>query len=236
MVSMQNRDWAEAERRLRKAVELAGPYDYDANFLYAWFLMNVGRVSDAIPYEERAVRAEPLLLRPVTFLAALYEMQGELDEAEALLLSSTHLKGNEGLRTQALVMIYLARRDGSGLRHLLADEAGRVSCLDEPQLALEDLRKRYADATSQGARGQLIPVAIFASFLGDQALSLDALRAYGPTTQNLQGFWRPVLSEVRRRPGFDTLAENLGLADYWRSSGNWGEFCEELGSGGLICR
>src|SRR5512143_14386 len=62
MVSMQNRDWAEAERRLRRAVELAGPYDYDANLIYALFLMNVGRPSDAIPYEERAMRAEPLLM------------------------------------------------------------------------------------------------------------------------------------------------------------------------------
>jgi TolB-like protein/DNA-binding winged helix-turn-helix (wHTH) protein/Tfp pilus assembly protein PilF len=236
MVSMQNRDWAEADRRLRKAVELAGPYDYDANFLYAWFLMNVGRVRDAIPYEERAVRAEPLLLRPVTFLAALYEMRGELDRAEALMLSSTHLEGNEALRTQALVMIYLARRDNSALRRLLADTDGRVSYLDDPQLALEELRQRYADATSRGAYGELIPVAIFASFLGDHALSLDALRVYGPTTQNLQGIWRPILSDVRRRPGFDELVQELGLVDYWRSGGDWGEFCEEPGSGGLICR
>ena len=236
MVSMQNRDWAEADRRLHKAVDLAGPYDYDANFLYALFLMNVGRVTDAIPYEERAARAEPLLLRPVTFLAAIYEMRGELEKAEALLLSSTHLQGNEALRHQALVMIYLAQRDRDALRRVLSDTGGRVSYLDDPQLALEELRERYADATSRGAYGQLIPVAIFASFLGDQALSLDALRTYGPTTQNLHGFWRPILSEVRRRPGFDELVQDLGLADYWRSSGNWGEFCEEIGSGGLTCR
>jgi tetratricopeptide (TPR) repeat protein len=236
MVSMQNRDWAEADRRLHKAVDLAGPYDYDANFLYALFLMNVGRVTDAIPYEERAARAEPLLLRPVTFLAAIYEMRGELEKAEALLLSSTHLQGNEALRHQALVMIYLAQRDRDALRRVLSDTGGRVSYLDDPQLALEELRERYADATSRGAYGQLIPVAIFASFLGDQALSLDALRTYGPTTQNLHGFWRPILSEVRRRPGFDELVQDLGLADYWRSSGTWGEFCEEIGSGGLTCR
>jgi TolB-like protein/DNA-binding winged helix-turn-helix (wHTH) protein len=236
MVSMQNRDWAEAERRLRKAVELAGPYDYDANFLYAWFLMNVGRVTEAIPYEERAVRAEPLLLRPVTFLAALYEMRGELDNAESLMLSSAQLRGNEALRTQALVMIYLARRDDRSLRSVLADTGGRVSYLDDPQLALEELRERYADAAGRGARGQLIPVAIFASFLGDHALSLEALRAYAPTTQNLQGLWRPVLGEVRRQPGFDELVQDLGLVDYWRSSGVWGEFCEEIGSGGLMCR
>ncbi|HVJ29028.1 MAG TPA: winged helix-turn-helix domain-containing protein, partial [Gammaproteobacteria bacterium] len=66
IVSMQNREWQEAERRLRRAVEIGGPYDYDANLSYALFLMNVGRAAEATAYVERAMRAEPLLLRPVT--------------------------------------------------------------------------------------------------------------------------------------------------------------------------
>ena len=57
MVSMQNRNWAEAEQRLRRALTLAGPRDYEANLQYAWFLMNVGRASEAMQYEERAMRA-----------------------------------------------------------------------------------------------------------------------------------------------------------------------------------
>ena len=182
------------------------------------------------------MRAEPLLLRPVTFLAALYEMHGELDKAEALIQASNHLQGNEALRDQALIMIYLARRDSTALRRVLADEGGRVSYVDDPQGSLKGLWERYADATSRGAHGQLIPVAIFAAFLGDHALSLEALGTYAPTTQNLQGLWRPVLSEVRRRPGFDELVEDLWLADYWRSSGNWGEFCAEIGSEEITCR
>ena len=46
---------------------------------------NVGRASEAIVYEERAMRAEPLLMRP-EFLAALHEMRGDLDEASAALI------------------------------------------------------------------------------------------------------------------------------------------------------
>src|SRR5690606_27513917 len=107
MVSMQSRDWDEAERRLRRAVEIAGPYDYDANLLYALFLMNVGRATEARTYVERAMRAEPLLLRPVTFMAALHEMHGELDEAEALLRASSHLAGDDTMLRNALVMVQL---------------------------------------------------------------------------------------------------------------------------------
>ena len=233
MVSMQNRDWAEAERRLRRAVELAGPYDYDANFLYAWFLMNVGRASEALPFEERAMRAEPLLMRPVTFMAALHAMRGETDKAEALLVESSSRRGSEALLRHELIMVHMARNDRSGLRRLMPEK--ECDTLDNPPAALADLRKRYADATQSGAYGQLIPVALFASFLGDRALSLDALRALGPT-QNLHVMWRPVLSDVRRLPGFAAFVEELGLVDYWRTSGHWGEFCRETGSGGLTCR
>ena len=180
MVSMQNRDWAEAERRSRRAVELAGPYDYDANFGYAWFLMNVGRVGEAIPYEERAMRAEPLLMRPVTFLAALHEMRGELDKAETLLATSADLDGHEQMRTEALFMINLAQQDRDGLRRLMLERGDPPHpVLDDPQLALEELSERYADAEARGVYSPFLSVAIFASFLGDEELALAALRQSG---------------------------------------------------------
>jgi TolB-like protein/Tfp pilus assembly protein PilF len=234
MVSMRNRDWAEAERRLHKAVELAGPYDYDANFHYAWFLINVGRTTEAIPYEERAMHAEPLLMRPVAFRAALYEMRGEADKAEALLTASTDLRGHPGMRKEALVMTYLARHDRSGLRHVLAENGSPCPLLDDPAEALDELRQSYDDAKAHGARVRLIPVAHFAAFLGDRDLSLDALRSLGPT-QNVHAIWRPALSEVRKLPGFENLVRELGLVDYWRASGDWGEFCRESEDGGLTC-
>jgi TolB-like protein/DNA-binding winged helix-turn-helix (wHTH) protein len=233
MVSMQNRDWEEAERRLRKAVELAGPYDYDANLIYALFLMNVGRVSEAIPYEERAVHAEPLLLRPVAFLAALYEMRGELDKADQLLLASAHLQGDEALRKQGLVMVQMARHVRSGLRRII--DGATCDSLDDRQHALQELHRSYSDTLSRSAHGQMIPVAIFASYLGDPALSLDALRALG-STQNLHTIWRPVLGEVRGQPEFVEYMRGLGLLDYWRASGDWGEFCRETKSGEVTCR
>jgi hypothetical protein len=81
----------------------------------------------------------------------------------------------------------------------------------------------------------MIPVAIFASYLGDPALSLDALRALG-STQNLHTIWRPVLGEVRRQPEFVEYVRGLGLVDYWRASGDWGEFCRETKDGEVTCR
>ena len=173
-------------------------------------------------------------MRPVAFMAALYEMRGQLDAAETLLRGSTGLHGHASMRTQGLIMVSLARGDRSTLRHFMTND-GPCALLDRPTQALDEMRTGYADAIRTGARGQLMPVAIFSSFLGDQTLSLDALRALGPTT-NLLTLWRPALREVRRQPGFERLVRDLGLVDYWRESGDWGEFCRETTDGELTCQ
>jgi DNA-binding winged helix-turn-helix (wHTH) protein/Tfp pilus assembly protein PilF len=235
MVSMQNREWLEAERRLRRAVEIGGPYDYDANLLYALFLMNVGRTAEATAFAERARRDEPLLLRPVTFIAALHEMRGELDQAEALLLASRNLAGDETMRRNALIMIQLGRRDADGVARVMKEYGLPADEFLDRQGTLARLHAYYADALRDGTTAQLLPLAAFASLHGDQVLALDMLRALGPT-QNLHALWRPALAEVRAQPGFEDVVERLGLAEYWRMSGNWGDFCREVPSGGFSCR
>lgn len=234
MVSMQNREWLEAERRLRRAVEIAGPYDYDSNLLYTLFLMNVGRTTEATAYAERAMRAEPLLLRPVTFMAALHEMRGELDEAEALLLASRNLAGDETMRRNALIMVQLGRHDANGVARVMKEYGLPADEFLDQQRTLEDLRAYYAEALRDGTTAQLLPLAAFASLHGDQTLALDMLRALGPT-QNLHALWRPALRELRRQPGFEEVVERLGLVDYWRMSSSWGDFCREIPSGGFSC-
>src|SRR5262249_11190079 len=146
----------------------------------------------------------------------------------------TDLRGQEAMRRQALITIRMARHDWNGVMSL-GDKLPCTSLDDRPR-ALADMQRRYAEATRSGARGQLFPVALYASFLGDQTLALNALRALGQSTQSLFPIWRPALSEVRRLPGFEALVRDVGLVDYWRESGNWGEFCRETASGGLTCR
>jgi TolB-like protein len=41
-------------------------------------------------------------------------------------------------------------------------------------------------------------------------------------------FW-PNLTELRRDPRFMALANEVGLVDYWRGSGNWPDFCTDPG-------
>ena len=39
----------------------------------------------------------------------------------------------------------------------------------------------------------------------------------------------PTLAELRKDPRFKQLMRDLGLYDYWRASGKWGDFARPTG-------
>jgi hypothetical protein len=43
----------------------------------------------------------------------------------------------------------------------------------------------------------------------------------------LQTLFRPTLNRLREKPRFLQIAKLYGLLDYWRTSGNWPDFCSE---------
>jgi hypothetical protein len=65
---------------------------------------------------------------------------------------------------------------------------------------------------------------------------MSALRAIGPTTQNLFAVWRPALRDVRRLPQFRTFVREVGLLEYWKATGHWGEFCRLNDDAELTCQ
>jgi hypothetical protein len=80
----------------------------------------------------------------------------------------------------------------------------------------------------------------WAAYFGDNTLALDALlrTTRSDTGVTAWGFslWRPVNKGVRRLPGFKVLLREQGFVDYWRKSGNWGEFCRPVGADDFECR
>ena len=46
--------------------------------------------------------------------------------------------------------------------------------------------------------------------------------------------WRPVLSEVRKLPGFKDLVRSEGLVDYWRAYG-WPDVCRPTAGEDFEC-
>ena len=64
-----------------------------------------------------------------------------------------------------------------------------------------------------------------------EARQMLARRAYLDLSGSyLVGMWFPFMREVRKLPDFKVLLRDLGIYDYWRKSGKWGDFARPLGA------
>jgi hypothetical protein len=105
------------------------------------------------------------------------------------------------------------------------------SLLDSPEAARTELH-RFSTDPAYGLPVVRNAIAIWASFFGDHELALAILRGLNESGQfTIFAIWRPIHKEMRRLPGFKDLVREAGLVDYWRSTGNWGDYCHPLGHG-----
>jgi len=76
-----------------------------------------------------------------------------------------------------------------------------------------------------------IRLSYLAGVFGDVEAALAAVRrgyvemSFWP----MRGLWSPELREARQDPRFKDIVRELGIYDYWRASGNWGDFARPVG-------
>jgi TolB-like protein len=238
-IATRARNWSEVERRRHEVLERSSPYDYDANVGFASFLLTVGRPKDAIAYWERAKRGEPLLIQPSLMLGFSHEMALEPGKADTEFEHADSLSGDRALFDARHLLRALATRDRTTLQKWLKTDNSALGeklrqGFTDPSIALAELRRMYEDPANHNNSFTMSIVAHWSAFFGDEQLALQALRAFGPTL-NTFFFWRPDLTKVRQLPGFKDLMREMGLVDYWRASGNWGEFCKPVGTDDFEC-
>jgi len=251
-LQLQRREWAAAEQTLQKALELA-PADYTINNSFGAFLLSVGRPREAIEYYQRACRAEPLNVNPAEAIAMSHEMLGEYDKALQGYEQSKQLKvGNLALSDTFMLVLALAMDDRALVETsfdmlMKADDdflppGSRAlnptmrSLLDEPEQAREALHRFAADPAYNSQFIRSVVMAIWASYFGDAELALK-LQYQGdkPSVGVVYALWRPIHKDMRRLPGFKDLVQKLGLVNYWRTTGKWGEFCRPVGDDDFEC-
>lgn len=249
-LQIRNHEWRPAEASLRKALDLA-PADYETIYEYSGLLLAVGRPGEALAYAERAVKREPLALAPSNAVAFAHELCGDPDLALQQYERGKDLIGNQPFRNILIAVVGM----GNGDRALMNEALEQVlaapdlsptnrrltstmkSLLDSPDAALTELHRLLEDPAF------VLPldragIATWASYLGDTDLSLEIFHelfvsatGFGPGIM-----WQPVHREMRRRPGFRQLLRDIGLVDYWRDTGNWGDFCQPVGHQEFECR
>jgi DNA-binding winged helix-turn-helix (wHTH) protein/TolB-like protein len=177
----------------------------------------VGRFEEARPFCERADRLWPDVSQLQQFIIDLETGQ----DAKALerLQQGPHLRGLFGADDTAALTTFLRARvggDAAGAR-AAAVAAGRA-----------------ADAGKVDRRIAYIELATTDQV--DAALS-QGLRWFTPALAQTDPWdffdstllFAPATASVRRDPRFMAIAAQFKLADYWRTSGKWPDFCSQPG-------
>jgi TolB-like protein len=238
---MQHR-WVEAEFATSAAVAAAPAGEVDALTARASFLMSVGRIDAAIATYREAKLADPLSLRVSGHLQLFLDLAGRRAEADAEFERGTQLAGdNRRWEWAALLRLWSghdidpgavrARFDAFTTRYTPTGlDRGLRACLDEPDAARALLRRAFIHPATQNAPA-MTGIFLYADHFRDKDLALAALRRsiLESNKTNLEGLWWPFETGLRTDPRFKEIVRDIGLVDYWRTTGDWGEFVRPLG-------
>ena len=210
-----------------------------------------GRAADAFRLTDDWVSSDPLSLFASTVKIMFLPYLGRDAELEAELRRSRTLDGDptSAERTRLLHMMGRADTPSSAMRAQFALVAGTASKgslddrlfqrIDDPAAMRTELRKAFDNPAEAASLRSIIQ---YADGLGDRELAMQALikAVANPTwrTPYQLGYllWYPYKTGLRQDPRFKQLVRDIGLVDYWRNTGNWGDFCKATSGDDFECR
>ncbi|MXO58373.1 TIR domain-containing protein [Altererythrobacter salegens] len=237
---LRNRQFALALESYDRAMAASPTYDSEIASVRAVCLLTVGRGSDAIEEAERIRAAGPLEAFNSVFLQFTYHIAGRNAESEAEYERVRDIPTNREVAEHTAFFRNWQMGDVEAARVHIRNylELARLAwplmveylgSFERPDEALEILRKGMEQESAQNTT-VLVLLAFHAGLLGDTKLALEAMRrgtSYSVAMDYL--LWWPSLREARQTPEFKQLMRDNGVYDYWRTTGNWGDFARPLG-------
>ncbi len=235
------RRWAEAEAEAAAALAGAPSSEIEAIWAYCIVMSTLGQHGKAVPHAARAREMEPLSLRASTELQVQLDFSGRLVEADAEYERSKDLSGDRDVVENLALFRALRLGDmqvaSKRIKRYMDYDTSPVAGLedlakafDHPETMISTLRIAAVSPASQDGRRQF-KIALWSAWLGDTALGAAALRRYAIDLHfpRIGGIWAGGLRAIRRTAAFKEIVRDLGLADYWRRSGDWGHFARPMG-------
>lgn len=248
VLHVRQQKWLDAETMLERALEHS-PTDAFGNNWYAMFLMNVGRTKKAEQFQRLAVRAEPLSVFQNRMLGLALENEGDLDQALEQYRLATTLPGDHELVHLSMFVLAMEMGNRALIEEILAQRlitenmlpavrnlsVGMQPLLDSPEAAMAELHRMHLDPDFDNP-WLLNAIAVWALYFGDPELALKIYTEILETNfTSYLVMWRPIYKEMRCLAGFKDVLRDLGLVEYWRSTGNWGDYCRPIGDDDFEC-
>ena len=239
---LRDEKWAEAEAVARQVLA-SGPMSFERAQPLINLLFATGRINESIDLQAQVMALEPRALFASRDQQYNLYAARRFKEVEAEYQRSRMLDGNH-MSTDLLAFTRgLARQDADpgALRELLESALvpGLGEWWDDLGAAIPDRQSMLAILRSASESGdQSAPV--LADALGDRDLALSALRVHldatrGKFTGAWYAPWLLVHSGARADPRFKLMMREGGLADFWRRSGRWPDFCKPVGRDDFEC-
>jgi TolB-like protein len=239
LVLAGQRDWLSADAAFTKLAALAPASELLTGVMHGLLAASVGRISEAVGVLEAARLADPLSIQ---VSQALYQYLSVLDrksEAQSEYERAKDLRGGREPFEHHALFLALGSGDAPAIkaqfqRYLgvatvtIASIQRLVDVVDQPAAALALLKDEFENPANQDSM-RMAFIALYAAHFGDDELALAALRRSDMAASYRPLIWEPVLRTVRKSAGFKQLVRELGLYDYWRKSGKWGDFARPLG-------
>jgi TolB-like protein len=249
---MTLRRWAEA-RTLAKGILDESPLNA-TNLTkletYIEVVLATGRLGEAIALIRQLQQYEPASLGISSDLQFFLTMAGLPEQAQLEYQRSMQLVGSHHrVNWLALLRMVEAGNVGAGII-----DAQYKKIRQEPnlQMSLNDQLAKLVDdkagslkairAALHAAENQdfirTTTLALFAEAYGDREVVIAALQRfvkYPPDLYWAEALWAPSHNGVREDPRFKQILRDQGLYDYWRASGDWGDFCKPVGNDDFEC-
>ncbi|HSG33229.1 MAG TPA: TIR domain-containing protein [Sphingomonadaceae bacterium] len=205
----------------------------------------MGRYEEALAAQREQARLDPLGFLHSLTLSDFLEITGRIEEAQAEDDRSLNIAGNRGYIEFRIFL----RGKGAATREEQAGQYQRFLEVRGPEMrielfdalapvvhdreaAMKLVRAAIADPRWQDTTRQ-IWFAFLAGYYDAPDDCLTALRnAYverHPAFGILLYLWWPVMREAHLDPRFKDILRDMGLYDYWRKTGKWGDFVRPVG-------